>query len=96
MSHPPIRKAVFPVAGLGTRLLPAFDSPTGMPYMYVNLRTGKTSGARSNPAEIGTLFLEFGTLSKLTKKPVYFDKAKNALVRRAIAPLLRSYLSRPA
>ena len=32
-----------------------FDSPTGMPYMYVNLRTGKTRGARSNPAEIGTL-----------------------------------------
>ena len=61
---------------LGTRLLPAFNTPTGMPYMYVNLRTGKTSGARSNPAEIGTLILEFGTLSKLTNKPVYFDKAK--------------------
>jgi len=65
---------------LGTRLLPAFDSPTGMPYMYVNLKTGKTSGAKSNPAEIGTLFLEFGTLSRLTKKPVYYDKAKKALV----------------
>lgn len=66
---------------LGTRLLPAFDSPTGMPYMYVNLRTGKANGAKSNPAEIGTLLLEFGTLSKLTKKPVYFDKAKNAVVQ---------------
>jgi ER degradation enhancer, mannosidase alpha-like 2 len=65
---------------LGTRLLPAFDSPTGMPYMYVNLKTGKTSGAKSNPAEIGTLFLEFGTLAKLTKKPIYYDKAKKALV----------------
>lgn len=65
---------------LGTRLLPAFNTPTGMPYMFVNLRTGKTSGARSNPAEIGTLILEFGTLSKLTNKPVYFDKAKRALV----------------
>ena len=65
---------------LGTRLLPAFSSPTGMPYMYVNLKTGKTSGARSNPAEIGTLLLEFGTLSKLTKKPVYYEKAKKALV----------------
>jgi len=48
---------------LGTRLLPAFDSPTGMPYMYVNLRTGKTEESRSNPAEIGTLLLEFGTLA---------------------------------
>jgi mannosidase alpha-like ER degradation enhancer 2 len=66
---------------LGTRLLPVFNSPTGMPYMYVNLRTGKTHGAKSNPAEIGTLLLEFGTLSKLTKKPVYFDKAKNAVVQ---------------
>jgi ER degradation enhancer, mannosidase alpha-like 2 len=65
---------------LGTRLLPAFSSPTGMPYMYVNLKTGKTSGAKSNPAEIGTLLLEFGTLSKLTGKPVYYEKAKKALV----------------
>ncbi|HSY48525.1 MAG TPA: glycoside hydrolase family 47 protein [Thermoanaerobaculia bacterium] len=65
---------------LGTRLLPAFNTPTGMPYMFVNLRTGKTSGVRSNPAEIGTLILEFGTLSKLTNKPVYFEKAKRALV----------------
>lgn len=66
---------------LGTRLLPAFGSPTGLPYMYVNLRTGKTSGARTNPAEIGTLVLEFGTLARLTKKPIYYDKAKNALVQ---------------
>jgi ER degradation enhancer, mannosidase alpha-like 2 len=66
---------------LGGRLLPAFDSPTGMPYVNVNLKTGKTSGRVSNPAEIGTLLLEFGTLSKLTGKPVYFDKAKNALVK---------------
>ena len=65
---------------LGNRLLPAFDSPTGMPYMFVNLKTGKTSGAETNPAEIGTLILEFGTLSKLTGKPVFYDKAKKALV----------------
>ncbi|HEV8117018.1 MAG TPA: glycoside hydrolase family 47 protein [Thermoanaerobaculia bacterium] len=64
---------------LGARLLPAFGSPTGMPYVYVNLKTGKTKDSRSNPAEIGTLILEFGTLSKLTGKPVYFEKAKKAL-----------------
>ncbi len=64
---------------LGKRLLPAFSSPTGMPYVNVNLKTGKTSGARSNPAEIGTLLLEFGTLSKLTGRPVYYEKAKAAL-----------------
>ncbi len=65
---------------LGNRLLPVFNSPTGMPYMFVNLKTGKTRGAESNPAEIGTLLLEFGTLSKLSGKPIYYDKAKRALV----------------
>jgi ER degradation enhancer, mannosidase alpha-like 2 len=65
---------------LGRRLLPVFDSPTGMPYRYVNLKTGKVRNPVSNPAETGTLLLEFGTLSKLTGNPVYFDKAKRALV----------------
>ena len=65
---------------LGNRLLPAFDSPTGMPYRFVNLKTGKTKDAISNPAETGTLLIEFGTLSKLTGKPVFYDKAKKALV----------------
>ena len=65
---------------LGTRLLPAFDSPSGLPYVDVNLRTGKTRGTDSGPAESGTLLLEFGTLAKLTGKPIYYDKAKRALV----------------
>lgn len=65
---------------LGKRLLPVFESPTGMPYMYVNLKTGAVRGKESNPAEIGTLLIEFGTLSRLTEKPVYYDKAKRALV----------------
>jgi mannosidase alpha-like ER degradation enhancer 2 len=65
---------------LGKRLLPAFDSPTGLPYRYVNLKTGKTRGEVSNPAETGTLLIEFGTLAKLTGKQVYYDKAKRALV----------------
>lgn len=64
---------------LGTRLLPVFNSPTGLPYKFVNLKTGKTSGEISNPAETGTLLIEFGTLSKLTKKPIYYEKAKRAL-----------------
>ena len=65
---------------LGTRLLPVFDSPTGLPYKFVNLKTGKTSGAVTNPAETGTLLIEFGTLTRLTGKPIYYDKAKRALV----------------
>jgi mannosidase alpha-like ER degradation enhancer 2 len=65
---------------LGTRLLPAFDSKTGIPYRFVNLRTGKVRGEVTNPAESGTLLVEFGTLSKLTRRPVFYEKAKRALV----------------
>ncbi|HZR04601.1 MAG TPA: glycoside hydrolase family 47 protein [Candidatus Udaeobacter sp.] len=65
---------------LGNRLLPVFNSPTGLPYVYVNLRTGKTRDPVTNPAETGTLLLEFGTLSKLTGNPVFYEKAKRALV----------------
>jgi mannosidase alpha-like ER degradation enhancer 2 len=65
---------------LGNRLLPVFNSPTGMPYRYVNLKTGKVSKPISNPAETGTLIIEFGSLSKFTGKPIYYEKAKRALV----------------
>ena len=65
---------------LGNRLLSAFNSPTGLPYVYVNLRTGQVRGPVTNPAETGTLLLEFGTLSKLTGRPEFYDKAKRALV----------------
>jgi len=64
---------------LGERLLPVFHSPTGMPYVYVNLRTGRVSGTVSNPAEVGTLLLEFGTLSRLTGDARFYDAAKKAL-----------------
>src|SRR5213592_4596418 len=65
---------------LGNRLLPVFDSPTGLPYVYVNLRTGQRRNAVTNPAETATLLLEFGTLSKLTGRPIFYEKAKHALV----------------
>ncbi len=66
---------------LGKRLLPVFNSPTGMPYRFVHLQTGKTRDSLNNPAEIGTNLIEFGTLSKLTGKPIYYEKAKNAAVQ---------------
>lgn len=65
---------------LGKRLLPAFNSHTDLPYRYVNLRTGAVRGVDSNPAETGTLILEFGTLTRLTGNPVFYTKAKRALV----------------
>ena len=63
---------------LGTRLLPAFDSPTGLPFEYVNLRSGATRGEVSNPAE-SALIIEYGTLSRLTGKPQYYARARRAL-----------------
>ncbi len=65
---------------LADRLLPAFNSPTGMPYVRVNLQTGKPSSPVNNPAEIGTQILEFGTLSKLTGNQVYYDTVKKGMV----------------
>jgi mannosidase alpha-like ER degradation enhancer 2 len=65
---------------LGQRLLSAFNSPTSMPYVEVNLKSGAVRGEETNPAEVGTLLIEFGTLSKLTGKPVYYEKAKRAVV----------------
>lgn len=65
---------------LGRRLLPVFESPTGLPYRYVNLKTGAVRGNVTNPAEAGTLLIEFGVLARHTRKHIYFDKAKRALV----------------
>ena len=65
---------------LAKRLLPVFNSRTGMQYRYVNLKTGAIRDSINNPAEIGTALLEFGTLSKLTGNPIYYEKAKKALI----------------
>ncbi len=82
---------------LGKRLLPVFSSSTGMPYRYVNLQTGKIRDSINNPAEIGTALLEFGTLSKLTGKSVYYEKPKRALTalfsRRSPAGLMGTWLN---
>jgi len=51
-----------------------------MPYRYVHLKTGAIRDSINNPAEIGTAIIEFGTLSKHTGDPIYYAKAKKALV----------------
>ncbi|XP_043946102.1 ER degradation-enhancing alpha-mannosidase-like protein 2 [Protopterus annectens] len=63
------------------KLLPAFHTPTGMPYGTVNLMYGV------NPSEtpvtctagIGTFILEFAALSRLTGDPVFENTARKAL-----------------
>jgi mannosyl-oligosaccharide alpha-1,2-mannosidase len=64
---------------LTDRLSPAFNkSPTGMPYRFVNLKTGAVRDAQSFPAEIGTYVAEWGTLSRAVGDKRYFDMAKRA------------------
>ncbi len=61
------------------RLLPAFTkSPTGIPYRFVNLKTGRVRDEITFPAEFGTYIAEFGTLAGATKDRRYYDVAKQA------------------
>jgi len=63
------------------RLLPAFDTATGMPYGTVNLRHGVPEGETpiTCTAGVGTFIVEFGALSRLTGNPVYEETALRAL-----------------
>jgi hypothetical protein len=69
---------------LGLRLLPAFDTPTGLPLHRVNLGTGvgDPTAHQTCAAAAGTYLLEFGLLSRLTGDPVF-----EAAARRAVAAL---------
>jgi len=69
---------------LGTRLLPIFDSPTGVPYSFINLKTGKATvdfdnGGYSSLAEATTLQLEFKYLAELSQRRVFWDVAERAM-----------------
>ncbi|XP_078472323.1 mannosyl-oligosaccharide 1,2-alpha-mannosidase IA-like [Lampetra planeri] len=65
---------------LGERLLPAFNTPTGIPWAMVNLKTGVgrnwgwASGGCSILSEFGTLHLEFEHLSQLSGNPIFREK----------------------
>ncbi|KAF9482475.1 alpha mannosidase-like protein [Pholiota conissans] len=63
---------------LGKRLLPAFSTPTGLPYARINLRHGLMKGetVETCSAGAGSLILEFATLSRLTGDD-RFEKAAN-------------------
>lgn len=65
---------------IADRLLPAFATPTGMPYRYINLKTGAVRDPITNPAELGTYIPEWGMLSLLTGDPNYLTTAKRAMV----------------
>uniref|UniRef100_A0A669D8R2 alpha-1,2-Mannosidase n=1 Tax=Oreochromis niloticus TaxID=8128 RepID=A0A669D8R2_ORENI len=73
------RKAV----ELGEKLLPAFKTPTGIPWALLNLKSGIgrnwpwASGGSSILAEYGTLHLEFMHLSRLSGNPEFAQKVMN-------------------
>ncbi|MCB0283769.1 MAG: glycoside hydrolase family 47 protein [Calditrichaeota bacterium] len=62
----------------GNRMLKAFDSKTGIPYYWVNLKTGAVKGDTINVAEAGSYTFEMGILSYYTQNPVYYQAAKKA------------------
>lgn len=62
----------------GDRLLKAFKSPTGIPYYWVNLKTGKVKGEKVNTAEAAAYTLEMGILSYYTKDAKYYQAARKA------------------
>ncbi|KAH9823343.1 family 47 glycoside hydrolase [Melampsora americana] len=70
---------------LGTRLLPIFDTPTGIPYSFINLKTGKAKADQDNNgfsslAEATTLQLEFKYLAELTQDRKFWDVAEKAMM----------------
>ncbi|KAM9723021.1 mannosyl-oligosaccharide 1,2-alpha-mannosidase IA isoform 2-T2 [Menidia menidia] len=68
---------------LGEKLLPAFNTPTGIPRGVINLGSGTSwswgwaSAGSSILAEFGTLHLEFVHLTELSKDPIYTEKVMN-------------------
>lgn len=65
---------------LADRLLPAFDTPTGIPYGSIHLISGvdPTETTIASTAAAGSLLLEFGTLTRLTRHPAYYRVAFRA------------------
>jgi mannosyl-oligosaccharide alpha-1,2-mannosidase len=69
-----IWKIIFQV-DLGTRLLPCFNSESGVPYSDVNLATRKAHSPKWSPdsstSEVTTIQLEFRDLSRCTADPKF-------------------------
>ncbi|CAH0560677.1 unnamed protein product [Brassicogethes aeneus] len=70
---------------IAEKLLPAFNTPTGIPYSLVNLSTGKlmnyywASKGSSILSEYGSLYLEFAYLSEITGNPIFKNKVDDIM-----------------
>jgi hypothetical protein len=78
-----VRKIIFQV-DLGTRLLPCFNSDSGVPYSDVNLATRKAHSPKWSPdsstSEVTTIQLEFRDLSRCTGDPKFEVSAVCSLI----------------
>ncbi|XP_050308914.1 ER degradation-enhancing alpha-mannosidase-like protein 3 [Anthonomus grandis grandis] len=69
---------------VGYRLLPAFNTTTGIPYSRVNMRYGIKSDKIEHFRETctacaGSMILEMAALSRLTGEPIFEEKAHKAM-----------------
>lgn len=66
---------------LADRLMPAFNTPTSIPYGSIHLQRGvdPAESVIASTAGAGTLLLEFGTLSRYTRLPKYYTAAFSAM-----------------
>lgn len=69
---------------IGHRLLPSFNTPTGLPYRRINLRHGIDSKdvkliKETCTACAGSMILEFAALSRLSGQTVFEEKASKAM-----------------
>lgn len=77
---------------IGDRLLPAWDTPTGIPFTAIDLASGRANnpgwtGGSSLLADVGTTQLEFIALSQRTGDPIYQKKVENVIMQlRKIFP----------
>ncbi|KAG9449835.1 hypothetical protein H6P81_009800 [Aristolochia fimbriata] len=66
---------------LGRRFLSAFNTPTGLPFAWINLKYGvmENETTETSTSGCGSLILEMGALSRLTGEPKYEMAALRAL-----------------
>ncbi|KAF5924608.1 hypothetical protein HPG69_004480 [Diceros bicornis minor] len=84
---------------LGEKLLPAFNTPTGIPKGVVNFKSGSNrswgwamAGSSSILAEFGSLHLEFLHLTELSGNQVFAEKASLLPCSLPGWPLLKVHL----
>ena len=69
---------------IGVRLLPAFNSSSGLPHRRINLKHGMSSESLVSIKETctacaGSMILEFASLSRLSGNPIFEEKAALAM-----------------